>query len=106
MAGDEVDMVVQLTENQRKDITNLKGLILTSPTTGLQMTLGDIADVVIAEGPQQVERDNQQRSGAVTADTMGRPMGTVHDEILEKVKQMKLPEGYTVSTGGQAKLNG
>lgn len=104
VAGDEVDMVVQLTENQRKDITNLKGLILTSPTTGLQMTLGDIADVVITEGPQQVERDNQQRSGAVTADTMGRPMGTVHDEILEKVKQMKLPEGYTVSTGGQAKL--
>ena len=103
VAGDEVDMMVQLPESQRKDLANLKGLIITSPTTGLQMTLGDIADVVITEGPRQIDRDDQQRSGAVTADTMGRPMGTVNDEIMQKAKQLQLPEGYTITTGGQAK---
>ncbi|NLG87559.1 MAG: efflux RND transporter permease subunit, partial [Firmicutes bacterium] len=103
VAGDEVDITVQLTESQRKDLTNLKGLIITSPTTGLQVTLGDIADVVIAEGPRQVDRDDQQRSGAVTADVMGRPTGTVSNEILEKAKQLQLPEGYSISIGGQAK---
>ncbi len=61
-----------------------------------------IADIEIAEGPNQISRENAKRRIVVQANIRGRDMGSFVAEAQEKLDAMvKLPEGYYITWGGQ-----
>ncbi len=61
-----------------------------------------VADIEIAEGPNQISRENAKRRIVVQANIRGRDMGSFVAEAQEKLDAMvKLPEGYYITWGGQ-----
>jgi heavy metal efflux system protein len=61
-----------------------------------------VADIVIAEGPNQISRENAKRRIVVQTNIRGRDMGSFVAEAQEKLDaQVKLPEGYYITWGGQ-----
>ena len=61
-----------------------------------------VADIQIAEGPNQISRENAKRRIVVQANIRGRDMGSFVAEAQKKLDaQVTLPEGYYITWGGQ-----
>ncbi len=103
VGGDEVDIIVQLEEGQRQNLTDIKGIRLASPL-GFQVSLDDVAELVLEQGPSSIYRENQTRVATVSADIIGRPLGKVSNDIARALAVAPLPEGYTVEFGGENKM--
>lgn len=66
------------------------------------VTLGDVADISVVEGPNQISRENGKRRVVVTANVRGRDLGSFVEEAQAKVSQgLKLPPQYWLGWGGQ-----
>ncbi len=61
-----------------------------------------VANVEITEGPNQVSRENAKRRIVVQTNIRGRDMGSFVAEAQERLDaEVKLPEGYFITWGGQ-----
>ena len=61
-----------------------------------------VADVRLAEGPNQISRENAKRRIVVQANIRGRDMGSFVAEAQEAIEaSIDLPEGYYTTWGGQ-----
>ena len=70
--------------------------------TGEKVPLSYVADVVSTTGPNTINRENVQRKLVISANTAGRDLGSVVQELQETINsQLELPEGYRVEFGGQ-----
>jgi cobalt-zinc-cadmium resistance protein CzcA len=99
--NERYDIYVRLEEQFRADPQLIKDLLLQSPT-GAWVRLADVADVTIESGPPQVRRDDVQRRVVIQANVQGRDMGSVVADIRQVIDaQVDLPDGYSVTIGGQ-----
>lgn len=98
--GTEIDIKVQYPEEKRKTLEQLKSVSLLSPL-GTQVPLTDIAQIEIVQGPISINRADQERYVRVTGDVFGRSTGDVNVELKNKVKNYKLPEGYSIKFTGE-----
>jgi cobalt-zinc-cadmium resistance protein CzcA len=75
---------------------------LTVPLSGGgYVPLSEVAEVVIAEGPNQVNREQGKRRVVVTANVRGRDLGSFISELQVAVaRDVELPEGYWLDYGG------
>jgi cobalt-zinc-cadmium resistance protein CzcA len=110
------DLQVRMPEHLRGDIEALKRLPIVIPAVNMggaatmpqaavapgYVTLGEVADMQIVQGPNQVSRENGKRRVVVTANVRGRDLGSFVSEaealIAEKIQ---LPTGYWLTWGGQ-----
>lgn len=61
-----------------------------------------IADIQLAEGPNQISRENAKRRIVVQANIRGRDMGSFVGQAQEMLDELiTLPEGYYITWGGQ-----
>ena len=106
------ELQVRLPEHLRVDIETLKRLPLSLPGTpalpGMPanatayLTLGEVADFDIVEGPNQISRENGKRRAVVSANVRGRDLGSfVHEAQKQIAEQVQIPVGYWVVWGGQ-----
>jgi CzcA family heavy metal efflux pump len=72
------------------------------PPNKAPIKLKDIASVRITNRPVEINRENQIRYIAVTGDVVGRNVGEAGQEVIQKLSDMKLPEGYTIYHSGEA----
>jgi cobalt-zinc-cadmium resistance protein CzcA len=64
--------------------------------------MGDIATIELKQGASRVARERGGRNATVKANLIGRDQGSFVAEAQEKVAQaVRLPEGYTLTWGGQ-----
>lgn len=69
---------------------------------GSSVALSQIAELKMVDGPVKIERENSSRVVVVRANVRGRDLVGFVDEAKAKVAaQVKLPEGYRLSWGGQ-----
>lgn len=95
------DILLRLEENQRRDLDNLYRTPLELPS-GVRIPLGAVANVYEAAGPNTINREDGRRRIVVRVNTLGRDVGSVVDEIKQRVAaEVKLPTGYFVSYEGQ-----
>ena len=105
------DVVVRLPEVQRQNIKFLSALPIPLPasTTDLRATsnsptyvpLGEVAQIEIAPGPNQISRENGKRRVVITSNVRGRDLGSFVDELRVRVgEEIELPEGYWIEYGG------
>ena len=100
------DISVRLPEALRTDLDAIKQIPIRLPATGNGMRaayvqLGDIAALEIAQGPNQISRENGKRRIVVTANVRGRDIGSFVSEAQQKLEQqMKVPSGYWTTWGG------
>lgn len=95
------DLVVRLEADSRQDITNLKSLFITLPS-GNQIPLEQVADIKYEDGPMQISREDGKRRIVVGFNVRGKDVKGVVEEIQAKLdKNLRLPEGYYTTYGGQ-----
>ncbi|MBX3702597.1 MAG: efflux RND transporter permease subunit [Steroidobacteraceae bacterium] len=69
---------------------------------GAQITLADVADVTITDGPAMIRSENARPSGWVYVDIAGRDLGSYVAEARERVADaVTLPPGYRLHWSGQ-----
>ena len=103
------DLVVRLPESLRTDVDALDRLPIPLPN-GEQdsvdanpdyVPLGEVVDISIIYGPNQISRENGKRRIVVTSNVRGRDLGSFVDDIRDQVsKKIKLPAGYWTEYGG------
>jgi cobalt-zinc-cadmium resistance protein CzcA len=121
------DLVVRLPEESRADLAELENLpvplpqregngadrdrsAVASALDAVEMPranpgfipLSSVARIEIAEGPNQVSRENGKRRIVVQANVRGRDIGSFVDDARRQIEQkVKLPAGSWLDWGGQ-----
>ncbi|MCZ6876825.1 MAG: efflux RND transporter permease subunit, partial [Acidobacteria bacterium] len=95
------DVFLRLDHFWRDNLEFLDDLLVDLPTGG-SIPLAQLASIQMMMGPNQILRENGLRRIVVQCNVAGRDLGSVVEEIRDKVAaQMDFPEGYFVSYGGQ-----
>ncbi len=97
--GNQYNILVRFGEPYRSDIEDLKRVVLTT-SGGQPVQLGNIATIIKAASPVQIDRKYQQRLIEVTANTSGRDLGSIAKDIQAKLDQLNIPAGFEVKQTG------
>jgi cobalt-zinc-cadmium resistance protein CzcA len=93
--------VVRFPEKFRNNPQAIGQILLKSPN-GALVPLEDLAIIEVVDGPAQISRDSARRRLVIGANVRGRDLGGFVAELQKAVaEQVKLPEGYYVTWGGQ-----
>jgi len=95
-----VDIRVLNTGDQRNSLTAIQDLIVTE-IDGVPITLGTVADMTVVTGPSEIHRLGSKRVAIVSANLSGRDLGSVTQEIRERLANLPLPAGVSIELGGQ-----
>ena len=99
---DEYPIKVQLDEFDRQNIDDIRNLTFQN-TSGELIKLNQFADIVSSSGPSKLERKDKVPTVTVEAQVVGRPVGTVGQEIQTRLDAMSLPRGVYISAAGDVK---
>ncbi|MCD9354730.1 MULTISPECIES: efflux RND transporter permease subunit [Enterobacteriaceae] len=91
-------LVIRLPENARS-VDGLQRLLIDTPMG--RIPLSQVAVIEESDGPNQVSRDDGRRRIVLSANAQGRPLSDVVADIRAVVAEMRLPEGYFITMGGQ-----
>lgn len=95
------DLVVRFDEPFRGSLEAVRGARIGTPSGG-QVPLSSLADVRRDMGPNIISRQNVQRKIVVQSNVADRDVGSVVQEIQERItREISLPGGYYVEYGGQ-----
>jgi cobalt-zinc-cadmium resistance protein CzcA len=95
------DVVVRLPRSFTAEVENLRELPLASPT-GERVTLSEVVDIGVVEGPAQISREDGKRRVVVELNVIDRDIGGFVDEAQQQLRErLELPTGYFVTWGGQ-----
>jgi len=98
----EYDIRVTIPEELKKQRQVLENLPLANRMNDMFL-LKQIADIQELSGPTQKQRYNRQPSVTITANT-NKPVGTVANEFMKKIKEAKLPSDIRLDTGGDVRI--
>ncbi|CAA9380041.1 MAG: Cobalt-zinc-cadmium resistance protein CzcA; Cation efflux system protein CusA [uncultured Pyrinomonadaceae bacterium] len=95
------DVVVRFDDASRNSLDALRNTTIDTPQ-GTQIPISAVADIEQIPGPNQILRENTKRRIVVSANTGGRDLGSVVQDMQQRVNaQVNLPPGYFVEFGGQ-----
>jgi CzcA family heavy metal efflux pump len=95
------DLVVRYGEQFRNSIQSIRNTLIDT-YDGQKVPLSFVADVVSVSGPNAINRENVRRKLVISANTAGRDVGTVVEEVQQVISSnIDLPEGYSIEYGGQ-----
>lgn len=95
------DLVMRLTDEARNDLDAIKRIPIDT-VAGQVLPLGVLANVEEAKGPNIINRENVRRRIVIQANVSERDLVSAVSEIQQRLgTEVKLPEGYFVTYGGQ-----
>ena len=99
--GDQrADIVVRLPEVLRTDVDALAYLPI-QMFDNSYVPLQEVAELVLVEGANQVNRENGKRRVFVTANVRGRDLGSFVKDIQASIDEsVEIPAGYWIEYGG------
>lgn len=98
--GKTFDLVVRSAADRRDRVEDVRELMIDTPEG--RIPLSYVADVTSAMGPNTISRENVKRKVVISANTSGRDLRSVVNDIRERVDaEIVLPEGYHIEYGGQ-----
>ena len=100
--GTEYPIRVWLTNFNRRNYDDVSHLAIVNPM-GMPVEVAQFAEVVQDKSPSLLERKDRQPAVTLTADALGRPSGTVADDVLNYLAKNPLPEGMQLSWGSDIK---
>ncbi len=86
-------------ENYKTPIEKLKQAKI-STNTGEYLSLSNFADFSMMPGVAEIERENLQTMGVVTARLNNRDLGSVMADIRKELSKINLPSSYQIEYGG------
>jgi HAE1 family hydrophobic/amphiphilic exporter-1 len=105
--GESYDVNVRLAPEDRARTSDLEQLPFVVGTgadgTARVVRLGQVARVVEATGPNQINRRNLNREVSISANVYGRSAGDVSADIRKVLDSTAFPPGYRYEFGGSTK---
>ncbi|WP_133500047.1 efflux RND transporter permease subunit [Cognatilysobacter terrigena] len=94
-------VVVRYPRELRDSPQALANLPIVAPG-GVQLTLGQVAEIGFSDGPPMLRSDNARLTNYVYVDVADRDLGSVVADLQKAVgEQVQLPAGYAVGWSGQ-----
>ncbi|MFZ5830399.1 MAG: efflux RND transporter permease subunit [Planctomycetota bacterium] len=87
------DVVVWGAPAVRADLSAIQALPIDTPS-GTQVRLGDVADVSVVPTLNEIKRENASRRLDITCNVEGRDLGSVAQEIEERVRRLPFEREY------------
>jgi HAE1 family hydrophobic/amphiphilic exporter-1 len=100
--GTEYPVRIWLDEFERRNYDDVKRLSIINPA-GIPIEVSQFAEVVQDNSPSLLERQDRQPAITITAEALGRPSGTVADEVVAYIKSNPLPAGIEMTWGSDIK---
>lgn len=98
--GRSFDLTVKVKDAHRNNFKAIGDL--TVDGNGKKVPLTQVAEVISTSGPNTINRENVQRHIVVSANTDGRDLRSVVNDIQDRIESgIQLPDGYYVQYGGQ-----
>ena len=99
--GKSFNLVVRADETDRGSFEGIRNLMI-DDAQGNKLPLYYVADIESSTGPNTINRENVKRKIVISANTSGRDLRGVVNDIQAIVDEnIELPEGYHVEYGGQ-----
>ena len=97
---DQIDVQIALPKEYQQDFSYLENLRITT-AQGIDVPLLSVATLQRVDVPQTITRNNQVRQVEVTAGADANANAVeINQKVTTLLNDLKLPEGYTVDTGG------
>ena len=100
LAGEDLPVRVSLAQEFRSGPEDLENLLIFTKT-GQALPLRGFATFKQDTGPYIIQRMSNTRMATVTASTTGRDLGSIVNDIQEKLDSMSLPAGVSIAYGGE-----
>ena len=99
--GKSFNLVIRADEADRGSFEGIRNLMI-DDAQGNKLPLYYVADIESSTGPNTINRENVKRKIVISANTSGRDLRGVVNDIQALVDEnIELPEGYHVEYGGQ-----
>ncbi len=95
-----IDIRLRVDEQFRNSASDLGNLNIAQTGT-ISIPLSSVAEVVELEGPAEIRRSDGERTALITANLVGRDLGSASEDILQAVQSMAFPTGFDYRIGGQ-----
>lgn len=96
------NVYMRFDDKSRANLDLIKQTTLKIMPDGRKVTLEKVADVYESKGPNQINRENAQRRIVVSANSSGRDLDSLVQEIQTRIqKDVQIPDGYFLQFGGQ-----
>ncbi len=110
VAGDEVsdlhvdnkvyDVIAWSVPEARRDVQSIRNLPLDTPGGG-NVTMSQVADVSVRPTPNRISREDNSRRIDVGMNVRGRDLGSVVDEVNDRLKAVNFPHEYHYDVLGE-----
>jgi hydrophobic/amphiphilic exporter-1 (mainly G- bacteria), HAE1 family len=100
---DQFSVKLRLDEAFRSDPTKMKDLLIPG-AGGRLMRVNDVASLTLEPGPATIDRYNRQRQISLNGNLDGIPLQTAITAAQEKINEMHLKPGYSVTFGFGARM--
>ncbi|MCK4559385.1 MAG: efflux RND transporter permease subunit [Calditrichia bacterium] len=94
----EIDVRIQLREDDRRNLNQLKNLTFFSEN-GREIPLDAVADFTIQKGYGEIHRENGKTFLSVKANLSKETMGAVYAKVDQVMEGFEMPYGYSWSKG-------
>ncbi|CAM3263646.1 efflux RND transporter permease subunit [Helicobacter labetoulli] len=96
-----IPVIIRQDSDIATDITKLKSLQMSS-LDGNPVPISSVANIKEVDGPVQIQREQSKRYSVVRSNVIRRDLGGFVEEAKQKIAaQVQLPEGYSITYGGQ-----
>ncbi|RLZ06538.1 efflux RND transporter permease subunit [Faecalibacter macacae] len=95
----EYDINIQFDDFNRRSIEDVRNIIFVN-NAGQQIKLSQFAEVVQGSGPSLLERRDKTAAVSIESQVVGRAVGTVANEWMEKIQELEKPAGVDYVWGG------
>ncbi|MBK8111870.1 MAG: efflux RND transporter permease subunit [Saprospiraceae bacterium] len=100
--GTEYPVRIWLDEFSRQNFEDVQQLSIINPM-GMPVEVSQFASVEQDNSPSLLERQDRQPAVTLTADALGRPSGTVADDVVAYLKDNPLPSSIQMTWGSDIK---
>ncbi len=97
--GDEYSILVKLKDSSHMPLNELLNITI-SGKEGMPVALRNLVEVRSGYGPISIERKDQERIITISADPVGRDLGSVIDDLRDQLSIIPVPQGFSISFGG------
>lgn len=100
--GIEYPVRIRLQDFHRQNFEDVQRLRMVNPM-GIPVEVSQFAVVQQSNSPSLLERKDRQPAVTLTAEALGKPSGTVADEVVAYLKENPLPAGIQMTWGSDIK---
>ncbi|MDZ7372390.1 MAG: efflux RND transporter permease subunit [candidate division KSB1 bacterium] len=97
----KIDVRVRATEEVRESLNAVANLTVNAPG-GTPVPLTALARITAEKGPAEIRRVDQQRVAVVSANVVGRDLGSAVREVQERLSRIPLPADFSLRVAGQS----